>query len=359
MLERATTQLIRTNAVILTVLLILAVVSFPTLAASPWFGGDWESSLRGVKTDGDWEWDPRTELTLQASLRDSNVRFFADVSGWIEQRGEDWYSDADVNRLYVRMFLPKVDLTLGKQQINWGTGRAWSPSDIFNPPDALNPDRQRNGVTAALLTIPHGPLAYTSMVLAEDPKSDDLAMGMRYHGYTDGIDWSVFLATRKQNPILGGDLAMDLAGLGVHSELTYEPDFPYDDGGRLLWLMGSDYSWAKGKLVWMGEYLYDSTGAKDPKDYKWWRPGVLANATLGRHSLFNQLTYAYDDFNSVSVHLLSNLVDDSQALTLSHTSILDTHLQWDIQATYFLGDPGTEYGSHADIMVGTGITYKF
>lgn len=345
---------------LVTMLLSVILLAIPATATTPWVGGDWTTSLNGTKSVDTWEWDPKGEVLLKSSLRDENYRLFSEISGKIEQVGDEWHSNTEVERLYLRLFFPEFDVTLGKQQINWGTGRAWSPSDLFNPPVALDPDRRRNGVNAALINVPHGPLSFTSVVVAENKSSDKASWGVRHHGYVSGTDWSVFYARRDDKPIWGGDIATDFLGLGIHSELTWEPEYAFNEDGRVLWLLGADYSWADGKLIWMGEYLYDSTGASSKADYNPLIQLVDPEAHLAKHSLFNQLTYAYDEFNSLSLNLLTNLVDQSQAITLSHISTLSTQWQWDLKGTYFVGQPDTEYGqSPVDFVLGTSLTYRF
>ncbi len=346
----------RSGALALLVFTLTLALSAAACAATPWVGGEWGVSLDGTKFGSDWEWDPSSELLLKSSLMGETYRLFSEVSGRFAQHGDDWDTSTAVERLYLRMFFSDFDLTVGKQQINWGTGRAWSPSDLFNPPVALDPDRRRNGVNAVLVTIPHGPLAYTSLIAAENELSDSASLGMRYHGYTSGTDWSVLYVSRDEKPVLGGDIATDLMGLGIHSEMTWEPDYTRDQE-RLLWLVGADYSWRDGKVVWMGEYLYDSTAASSKTEYPkvFWSP----DAHLAKHSLFNQVTLAYDEFNTASLHLLSNLVDGSQAVTLGHSAMLDTQWRWDVQGTYFTGARDTEYGGHADILFGTTLSYLF
>lgn len=323
-----------------TVLVSILLLGY-TSSVAAYVGGNWKTEAIVTDLESEPQLNLNSELFLRGSQWIGNSRFVAEVSARVNRlSNRDWETRTDVERLYLSTYFPTFDLIVGKQQISWGTGRAWSPSDIFNPPNPFDPDGRRQGVTAAVVRIPHGPLSFSSLVVADNKDSDKLSWGARYHGYVSGTDWSVFYANKNAEPIIGGDIATDFLGLGVHSELTWEPEFNQD--GRLLWLAGLDYSWLDGKLLWLGEYLYNSA-SKETK-----------------HSLFNQLSYAYSEFNSVSLNLLSNLVDNSQVVTLQHHAMLSSQWEWTVGGSYFFGDEDTQYGmAPTDYLIQTGLKYSF
>lgn len=332
------------NCLCTNILWILAVgvmLFGPAASVTAYVGGSWETEAILADVANESQLELNSELLLKGSVWAGDSRFVAELAARANRLSDgEWETHTEVERLYLTTYFSAFDLIIGKQQISWGTGRAWSPSDIFNPPNPLDPDGRRQGVAAVLTRIPHGPLSFSSFVIAEDKDSDKLSWGARYHGYVNGTDWSVFYANKNEKPIIGGDVATDLIGLGVHSELTWEPE--YADDGRLLWLAGVDYSWLDGKLIWLGEYLYDSA----------------SEAT--RHSLFNQLSYAYSEFNNVSLNLLSNLVDGSQVATLYHSAMLSSQWEWTVGGSYFFGDDDSQYGmTQTNYLVQTGLKYSF
>lgn len=322
-------------------LVITLLVGSNTKTAAAYAGGSWETQTTVASIENDPQVELESELLVKSSEWIGDTKLTAEFTVRVNRPSDgDWKTHFDIERLYLSTYFPTFDLIVGKQQISWGTGRVWSPSDVFNPPNPFEPDGRREGVTAVVARIPHSPLSFSSLVLAEDKDSGQLSWGARYHGYTSGTDWSLFYANKNENPIFGSDVATDLVGLGVHSELTWEPE--YSHNGRLLWLAGADYSWLDGKLVWLGEYLYDSA------------------SVATRHSLFNQLSYAYSEFNCIALHVLSNLVDHSRITALSHTAMLNSQWEWTIEASCFHGNADSQYGAMpTDYLVQTGLKYSF
>ena len=127
-------------------------------------------------------------LRLQARTLTYPWRIFFD--GRLQAKGpvnqpRAWETKADVDRLYLRLYLAAVDLTFGRQTVNWGVGYAWSPTDVFNPPDPTDPQGLRRSIDAAVAQVPVGPLDYWTVAVA------DQRFGVRRRGNMSGTDWSL------------------------------------------------------------------------------------------------------------------------------------------------------------------------
>ncbi|MGE5587388.1 MAG: hypothetical protein ACM3ZO_04135 [Clostridia bacterium] len=350
--------------------------TLPTLQV----GGEWQTGVYAAQMEGSWSTSVESMLRLRLRLGDGDWRLYADAGATLGRApggGGDWTLTAELERAYLKVFLPWADLNLGRQEISWGVGYAWSPTDIFNPPNARDLGGLRQGVVAAVVRIPTGPLAYLSLVVARDrPISaggnpDKWRYGARYHGNVGGTDWSLAALRDTDTTMVGADAKGDLMigdlALGWHAEVAHHA--PQDGSGpRLEGVLGADHSWSGGKIVWAGEYFYNSRGAetRESYDYVSWLAGN--RDYLARHYAFTQLAYQHDEFTSVSGSVLANLVDRSAAVTAGATILLSDGWTLSLSATALSGSPGDEFAGGAipgapsskpDVMLRAWTTYNF
>jgi len=300
-------------AVIVALLSLLAV---PQPAAEASFlnqvswGGRWELTATGtVYEDAAPEAAGKGTLRLQAQTRTFPWRGFLDARLILEgplregprHRGT-WKTTGQMDRLYVRRYLPSGQISLGKQFVNWGVGYAFAPTDVFNPPDPTDPEALRPGIVAAVGQFSVGPLDYWSMAVAKRK------YGIRRRGNISGTDWSVLAVYDDGRTIIGADLDGDW-GIGWHVAAAYH--LPRSGSrGRLHGLVGADYSWLDGRLLWIGELAFHTGG--EPAE-----PRPLQT--------FQQLTYRIDDFTSVwgSV-FLADMKAGNALWTLGVRTMLDS-----------------------------------
>ncbi|NPV51901.1 MAG: hypothetical protein HPY71_00045 [Firmicutes bacterium] len=299
-------------------------------------------------------------LRLKLRLGDYPWKLYVDVGttlGRAPGAGGDWTVTTELERAYLKVFLPWADLSLGKQQISWGVGYAWSPTDVFNPPDALDPGGLRQGMDAAVIKVPAGPLAYWSLVAARNDRSSiqqgsgaAWQYGARYHANCGGTDWSLAAVRDTRTTMVGTDAKGDLVAgdlaLGWHAEIAHHA--PHDGSGPWVeCVLGADHSWGGGKIVWAGEYFYNSRGAatQDSYDYVSWLAGD--RTYLARHYAFTQLTYQHDEFTSVLGSVLANLVDRSAVLTAGTSMLLGDRWKLLLSASALVGGPGGEFAGGA------------
>lgn len=248
------------------------------------WGGRWElTATGGFYEHAAPEALGRATVRLQAQTRTFPWRAFLDarlnLAGPLREgprhRGS-WKTSGDIDRLYVRRYLPSGQISLGKQFVNWGVGYAFAPTDVFNPPDPTDPEALRPGIVSAVGQFSVGPLDFWSIAVAENK------YGVRRRGNVSGTDWSVLAVYDDGRTIIGADLDGDW-GIGWHVAAAYR--LPRGGSrGRLDGLVGADYSWLDGRLLWIGELAFRTGG--DPAE-----PRPLQT--------FQQLTYRIDDFTSV------------------------------------------------------------
>jgi hypothetical protein len=202
-----------------------------------------------------------------------------------------------LDNAYVTAHLKGLRLRLGKQQIRFGSGYLWNPSDPFNIKDLLDPSYEKVGVTCLRiqLFLPNEGLV-EFYALPEPDFADfhleDTALAFRVrkalgrwvfastYVYTQdlaviGADGSMLRSGRH---LLGFEVTGEIGGVGVWGEAAFNKmDRASWDGlariGRPVWfeaLGGLSYTFRGGTTI-MAEYLYNGRGAAHSGDYSLWQ----------------------------------------------------------------------------------------
>jgi hypothetical protein len=314
---------------------LLAICLLYTNVAEANLSGEWTYELVAITQGG------RVSNLGEAGL---NLRFKVGSYPWqvhgsamLKGTGnlDSWKTSAEVDRLYLKFYFPRADVRVGKQHMKWGMGYAWSPTDLFNPPQPQDPGRERPGVDSIVVMVPVGPLDYWSFGLTY---SDDLRYSIRRHGNLSGRDWSLLVISDIHGVTLGACAKGDLI-VGWHGDMAFSlPKGAGSPGWEMV--IGGDYSWLDGRLLWLGEYFYNSEGATDEADYDYQSWLMGEERYLARHYLFNQLNYSLSDFSSLSASAVVNLVDMSSVWTFGAHTLLNHGWKFSFTASLAGGREG-------------------
>lgn len=156
----------------------------------------------------------------------------------------DWASSTHAaatlfaDRFNVRLTLPGVDVTLGRQAITWGKTWFWNPADVFLAFDPRQFDQDyKPGVDAVRVQVPLGRFAGFEVVGAPgrtildtgvfvDPGRDvaaswfGSAVVARVFGTLRGFDWSLQGGKIYGGTQVGGGLVGELGPLELRSEVV-------------------------------------------------------------------------------------------------------------------------------------------
>lgn len=199
-----------------------------------------------------------------------------------------------VDNAFISASFWKMRLRVGKQQIRFGSGYLWNPTDPFNVKDLLDPAYEKRGVTALRLQLflPHEGLIEVYALpheVLDDFHLQDTALAFRarvgigrwvlaasYSYFLDlaGYDTATFTPVQSRRHLLGFSVTGEIAGVGLWAEAAYNM-MRRDDWdsltkvGRDDWfevLGGINYTFRCGVMV-MAEYLYNHRGRDRSEDY--------------------------------------------------------------------------------------------
>jgi len=206
----------------------------------------------------------------------------------------------DIRKLYLSMYLPFADITLGRQIINYGKGVVFSPIDVFSTVDIANINFERHGSDVAVVKIPFSYLSGLDIVTELPRKDHEYSSEVR--GYFAAFGFDVALNTiykhRSQELIAGLSFKGD-AFFGMYGEIVEHlvNDFSdkYFEG-----MLGLDYS-IDNTYIFTTEYYYKNSNIKN----EW-----------GKHNLFFSFQYVINDLINVSAHTIGSDVGGNDQMLM-------------------------------------------
>lgn len=261
-----------------------------------------------------------------------------------------------VDRLYVRQNFTWGSVIAGRQRIQWGTGRVWNPTDLFNPINPASFDKiEKDGADAVSAKVYLGSFTDVQAVVnfrsargqrdgaADAPDSTNY--GVRFRTNYLEFDVSAMGGWFDRRVVFGGDFAGNLFEAGVRGEAAYYTegeDMPNSDYLRLV--IGADYQFTP-EFYGLIEYLYNGEGNTDPDDYAGDLPRLFRGDILHLNTkyLYAGGTYLLHPLVSATAGLLQNIGDGSGFVSLAAnwSSSDNTAVTAGVMLSY--GDDGDEY----------------
>ena len=208
----------------------------------------------------------------------------------------------DIRKLYLSMYLPFADITIGRQIINFGKGFVFSPIDVFSSVELFDINYRRRGSDIANIRIPFSDLAGLDITTELPFIDDNFSTAIKLFATILDFDFSLVGMYRnagddtdfEDEAVVGltfkGDLEVGIYGEAVTHILT--------DSGEVFFegMFGADYS-IKDKWYFVAEYLY--------KQYNW------SNSIWGEHNLFGSIRYNINDIMNVSGNVIYDFEHES------------------------------------------------
>ncbi len=247
----------------------------------------------------------------------------------------------NVDRLYLDVYAPGIDVRVGRQALNWGSARFFNPTDPFPQVLLSQPWLPRRGVNAVRANVPiTKSLDLTGVVAANDTFTAVRATGRARLNWK-GTDFAVVGAYR-------GDANTGFAGVDIRGTLGvgywFEGAWVFSATPHEEFSVGVDYSWpVLEQLSVFAQYYRNGAGGSSPDTYPTTTsrlagqspitcapggpfssatpvaPDPFAPFTVGRDYLLLGATLGVTPEVSISATALQNL-DDGTLLVLPFVS---------------------------------------
>lgn len=293
---------------------------------------------------------------FRISKKQVEDRQFLDLSQTFVERDHAFYE----HRLYrasLAYTSPSFDLEIGRQQIPWGVGHFFTPTDLFNPfnPTQLELD-ERDGVDAInLITekIAHvkTQLVYTPTGRQLHPQRYLARVSHDVRGYEVG-----FLGGRvKRDHAVGFDIAGNLKDSAVRGEFLYreadrEKDF-------IKFTVNADYNFPY-NIHALLEYHFNGQGRRTTEAYQLDRQIRGEIQQLAKNYLALLLGHDLTPLLRIENRTIFNLDDVSFFIRPELQYEMKSNLLFTLGAQLFAGDKNDELGQPKNIYFGE-VKYSF
>jgi hypothetical protein len=268
--------------------------------------------------------------------------------------------------VYVRLSCRRLAVTVGKQQLSFGTGYFANPTDIFNTKDAFDPTYEQPGRNALRLDAQPWNRVNVTGLLA--PGADwqgttklirakagfghfDLSvLGAEFEHTTtdfDSIDpaTSWFLQTADLRRMAGTDIVGQAWEIGLWAEGAYFMPGTGEDWYELI--AGVDHTLDCG-LYLMAEYHRNTQACTDWQEYDlndWLRSAFGETRSLARDQAYGLARHQLTDLLGIGLMGIASINDGSFALVPIVDWNLFENVDLTLMANVLIGDEGKAYGS--------------
>lgn len=263
-------------------------------------------------------WHPSNSFTFNAELRnrfiygdmvksDLNGNYSKEISkdkGILDAsfnvaEGKSYIFNSIIDRFWVKYVCKKLEITAGRQRINWGQTLVWNPNDIFNTYSFFDFDYpERPGSDAIRIQYYPGYTSVAEMAIKADSSGDITASGL-YRFNKFGYDIQFLTGILNSEDIaLGLGWSGNILSVAFRGEIGYF--HPYrqfaDTSGLFLVSAGFDYSFSN-SLFLQTEFLYRQVpkGMTIRNFFEFYSGSLsVKNLSFTEYNFFIQVSYSFN-----------------------------------------------------------------
>ena len=239
--------------------------------------------------------------------------------------GFNMENEVVLDNAYFSAYTKYANFRIGKQQLPWGTGYAWNPTDLFNDKNLMDPMYEKTGVNAFKTEIPFASEGMITGLISVGDNWENTTKALKARYYIGGFDFSVCYAKKESNrmdyfsfeeetykrQLIGGDVSGSIFGLGIWAEGAYNHINPGKNYKQIL--VGTDYTFMNG-LYLMAEFYHNGLGSGKISDYTiadWMTMLGPQGENLGKNYIFAGELLPIGELVNWSNYFMINLNDKS------------------------------------------------
>lgn len=208
----------------------------------------------------------------------------------LDESGADSSTRIDyaLDRAVYRKRFSHTTLAVGRQPIDWGSGRFWQPLNVFGAfaPTDLDTD-YKPGIDSVSLDWYPGAFSALTAVYAFAPQNESAIKdsGALHYRSAVGVEseWALVAGRIVGNTVLGASFESAWHGMGWRLEGLYY-QLEEEDEEALFWIAGVDYQFAGGTIL-TAELYDNSRGATRESEL-----GAMADDALYLSGLQQQMS---------------------------------------------------------------------
>ena len=269
---------------------------------------------------------PKTTVNNYYNYLSSNLNFTPEMVR--PNFDYNMQNDITLDNVYLSYYSDNFNFRVGKQQLSWGTGYLWNPTNIFHKKDMLDPTYEQVGVNALKVEFPFKGEGMLTGVISTNDKFNNSTYAVKAKKYLLGFDVSLsyvyyeysttdfysFTDLNENRQQIGGDFSGSIGGIGIYGEAVYRMKTEKTGSANYgNYVLGLNYFFQNG-LYLMGEYYYNEKGKDDYNNYNmndWMNYMGPYGENLGKQYIFLGSRLPIGDYMNISAFLLYNISDNS------------------------------------------------
>lgn len=305
-----------------------------------------------------------TDYELQCTLRNSsntlstigassagNLDRFLKLEHQIASRNNITASQG-LDRLYFKFYLPKCDLTIGRQAISWGSAYFWRPTDLFFAFTAGEIDKdEKYGIDAVNLYLPFGPIASFNLIFAPHNTFAKTSIGTRFLTHFCSTDLAFIYCKMQEKRIYGFDFSGAIKKMGVYGEYTFTDNTQGTNFSQTV--IGTNYIFQNTFGI-LAEYYCNGLGQTNKANYTQSLTNLVNGDTyqLGKHYMGIAFNYDLNPLNIIYFRNIFNLNDKSSLHNMYLEHSFSDNTTCVLGISICRGSTLSEYGEYPNVVFG-------
>jgi len=273
---------------------------------------------------------------------------FVDLSAIVFE-GNSVFMHSTFDRLYLDYNVNKVQITVGRQRINWGQTFVWNPNDLFNSYSFFDFDyEEKPGSDAVRIQFYPNYSSKLDVVVKLD-NNDKITAAALYRFNKWGYDIQALGGCYNETDyVLGAGFSGSLLKGGLRGEASYfhPADNFNDTSGTFVMSLGYDYTF-KNSLMLQFEGLYNGYG-KSSGDFNlaefYFMQMSPQNLSLTEFSFLSQISYPFTPLLTGTFSAMYNPNDNSVYLGPSVDYSITENFGISVYTQYFTSQTSVEEG---------------
>lgn len=265
-----------------------------------------------------------------------------------------------LDNAFITWYAGPFSFRLGRQQLPWGTGYAWNPTDVFNVKDLLEPTYEKPGRDALKAEWGFGEAGGITLVFLPGATWQDSTRAVRGKMHVSGFDLSLSVIDeactaldifnpnpeqRETRRIFGGDFVGQVWEWGVWAEGAWLDGPGEEESWQLVLGTDTTFEFQTSLLV---EYFRDSAGRERLTDYtlaNWLDLVQGVRKTLGRDYVMLMVSHPVTALWTATMSLVMNVNDQSLVAVPQVVYNFSDNLDIALAGNIFTGSADSEFGA--------------
>ncbi len=258
------------------------------------------------------------------------------------------YLKHSIYRAYVEYHRPEFQAIVGKQTVDWGKMRFYSPLDLFHPVAPLELERdQRIGIDALNLNFSPHETAGANFIAAAERETDETSLGLKLYKTIATYDLAFIAAKIIKDNVLGISFDGYIKSAGFRGEISHTRTDSKRSFPRAS--VGVDYSFSE-NLYALVEHFYNG-GREDNDPNTFFSSYKFSQQILSLEKNLSSLWIKYS-FSPV-LHFNNYLIYDWEGKSVVYNPELNynisPNLDFSVGPQLYWGKESSEFGSSENL----------